>query len=300
MERHSFRFGNNSMAIILPKKWANKNGLKGSDTIFMEENSKGDLVISSRSPGKSTFVKSIDRHTDPTILSKFVGLYYMRGVTKLVIHSKDGMTKRQAEEVEDSIRIECSGFEITNQTNNEIQIEDFSNIKEIDMDRLILRLRSLVLQEFKEVKGGNIETVNRLEALIDRVYKLGVRYVNIVQPNDMIKYYGTFILTEDIADDLETLAPKLNKSHSAVVDRLVEIFETSGKGFGGDQKAILEVTSMRNHIKKMLGRIKLEDMYKARIKHIARCANKIAEFGLLEEENKILDRLQRKVLLCRK
>lgn len=287
MEKRVFRFGSGSNAIILPKKWLLKNNLKSADTIFLNENNKGELVLASKEFPQAILTKSIDRNTDPIVLSKFVGLYYMRGVTKLVIRSKDGITKRQAEEIEDRIRNDCSGFEITNQTNNEIQIDDFTNMKEIDVNKLISRLRSLVMQEFREVKSGNVETVIRLEALIDRSYKLGVRYVNIVQPNDTTRYYGTFTLIEDIADELERLAPHLNKSHSVLVDKLIDMFEMSGKGFGGDHKAILEVGLMRIQMKKLLGKIRLGEVQKSTIKHIARCANKIAEFGLLEEDNKV-------------
>jgi hypothetical protein len=39
MEKHIFKFGSSSHAIILPKKWLEKNGLKDSN-IFVDENNK--------------------------------------------------------------------------------------------------------------------------------------------------------------------------------------------------------------------------------------------------------------------
>ena len=92
---------------------------------------------------------------------------------------------------------ECPGFEIISQSSNKLEIEDLTDIKEIKIEKIISRLRSLVLQQFVEVKSGNNDAVMGIEELADRFYMLGIRYVNIVQPKDVIKYYRTVAALED-------------------------------------------------------------------------------------------------------
>lgn len=284
MEKHVFKFGNTSMALVLPKRWTEKNRLKNSDSVFLKENNRGELIIGTEQMEKSSFVKAVDKYTDPDILARFVGLYYMRGVGKLTIRSRDGITEKQVQAIQDKIGSECPGFELISQSNSEVVIEDFTNIKEIDIDKLMSRLRSLVVQEFNEVMNQNTETVTRIEEMVDRFYKLGIRYISIVQPTDMLKYYRSVILIEDIADDLHLMSEKINKSHRRVVGEMKEMFEMSEKGFNGDQKAILDLALRRNRMRAALKKTKLDDVYKRIIRHVATCCNRIAEFGLLEED----------------
>jgi phosphate uptake regulator len=287
MEKHIFKFGNTSMALVLPKSWVDKNGLKNSDSVFVRENSKGELVLGTERMEKSPFVKSIDKSTDPDILARFVGLYYMRGVGKLTIHARDGITDKQVLAIQEKINNECPGFEIISQSSNQVVIEDFTNIKEIDLDKLISRLRSLVMQEFDEVIHHNTETVARLEEMVDRFYKLGIRYISLVQPSDTLKYYRTVIIIEDIADDLHLISEKLDKNQNALVKELKVMFEMSEKGFNGDQRAILELAIKKKRLRAPLRNAKLDDVYKRVMNHIGTCCNRIAEFGLLEEDPRL-------------
>lgn len=286
MEKHIFKFGSSSTGIVLPKKWIEKNRLSKSDSIFISENEKGDLVLSAKGSGKVSFTKSVDRDTNADILATFVGLYYKIGINKLTIHSKDGLTKRQIQSIHDEIVDECPGFEIISQSSNEVQIEDFTDMKEVNVDKVIGRLRSLLNQQFDELRQGNLDTVVSIEGLVDRFYMLGVRYVNIIQPKDIIKYYRVIVLMENMADDLMLLAPNLERRHMKMIEKVQLMFEMSEKGFNGDQKTILELELMREGVKKELESLKLDKVYRRMLKHVATAATQIAEFGLLKEDQK--------------
>ncbi|MGD0729024.1 MAG: hypothetical protein ABR981_03030 [Candidatus Micrarchaeaceae archaeon] len=287
MEKHIFKFGSGSNAIILPKKWIEKNKLKSSDTVFLSENNRGELVLSSKLMPNKTFVKIIDKSTDWKLLSRFVGLYYINGITKLTIRSKDTLTEKQVSEIQKQIRNECPGFEIINQSNNEIQIEDFTSIRDIDIDKILSRIRSLILQEFVDVKLKNLNAVVQIEELVDRFYMLAIRYINIVQPSDMIKYYKTVILFDNIADNLLAVVPSMNKINMDIIDKLSEIFEKSDKGFRGDQKTIVEIAAAKNDLKAQIDKLKVEKLYKRLLREIAKYSSQIAEFGLLEKDKSL-------------
>lgn len=288
MEKRVFKFGKSSVAVILPKKWADKRELKSNGTIFIDENEKGELMLSAKETPRAEYVKLIDRKMSPNILARFVCLYYMRGISKLVIHSKDGITEEQLRCVQERISKECPGFEIINQSSNEMQIEGFTDMKDMDLGRLLARLKSLVVEEFNETRNHDVGKVAMLEEFVDRFHKLGIRCTSIVQPKDIIKYYRAIISMEDISDGLTLIAPNINKQNVHIIEKLKLIFELSYKGFMGDQDAILDVEIMKEELKNSLKKAKTSDVNKGILQAIVKSSARIAEFGLLEKDSRFL------------
>jgi phosphate uptake regulator len=287
MEKHIFKFGNSSLAMILPKKWVTKNSLSGASQIFMSENSKGDLVLSSKSTQQTASVRTVNKRTSPELLSRFIYLYYLRGVARLTINSPDGFMEAQIKAMQHQITSYCPGFEITGQSTNEIKIEDLTNIREIDIGKIVARLRSLINQEIAEVREGNAETAGRIEELVDRFYLLGIRYVNIVQPADAIKYYRTILIMENMADDLLRIV-SAKKTSPKLIDMIAKAFALSESGFAGDQNAIMETAALRRSAISAIDGSKMDPLYRKIFKGTITACNQIAEFGLLEEDPKTI------------
>jgi phosphate uptake regulator len=288
MEKHIFKFGKSSVAIILPKKWTDKNRLRASDGIFVNENNRGELVISRKENDRIAFTKAIDSRTNPDIIARFVSRYYIRGIGKLTIRSKDKITEKQIEEIQKTINHECPGFEIIGQSGNELQIEDFTSIKDIDIDRIVSRLWSLVGQQFAELKGKNIETLSRLEELSDRFYGLGIRYISIAQPREMIKYYRSVIILEELADYLPIIAPMFMRGNEKILDLLRKMFDSSKDGYGGNQNSILQTEIFKKEVRRLIEVSKFDSIQRETLKNIAIRLTQIAEFGLLEEDSPLV------------
>ncbi len=144
MERHVFRFGKNSIALIIPKKWADANGVMPSSTVFLDEGDRGNLTVSARSSRREEVEIDAKPDTNPIFLSRWVGLRYMGGTGRLRIYSAKGITQKQVDGVSKKINEECPGFQITSQSNNDIVIEDFTDIQEVDIEKVILRIRALM------------------------------------------------------------------------------------------------------------------------------------------------------------
>ncbi|MGA3020519.1 MAG: hypothetical protein ABSD68_01050 [Candidatus Micrarchaeales archaeon] len=284
MEKHIFRFGNSSLGIIVPKKWADKCKLNANSPVYVSENNKGDLVLSAVEQGEVELAKSVSRKIPPEVLVRWIAVYYMYGVGKLRIVSEDGFTDEQASAVQKEIKDECPGFEVIAQTNSEIRIEDLTNLKEIDLDKILMRLSSLLQQEFLEIEQGNYSTVGRLEELVDRFYMLGIRYVNIVQPSNMIKYYRTIQLAEMIADNLETLfSIGVEPRYKAIIAKLHRELDLIFKGFGGDDKAIAEVSALTKELRESIASMRTDPIHKKLLKEVATYMAQISELGLLRE-----------------
>lgn len=283
MEKHIFKFGESSLALIVPKRWADKHGLKGSSPVQLEEDENGNLILSSKRTRGKEAERTITQNLNPMLLARWVGLHYMYGTTKLTVYSKMGFTQEQFDSVEDKINTECHGFEITSQTNNQIVIEDFTNIKEIEIEKVMARLRSLIIQEFDEIKKGNLKTIMKMEKLVNRAYMLGVRYIDVTQAKDSLRYLIVFELMESIADNLNDLSE--TGFNNPIFKDLGDQFVLALSGFVGDTKAIEKVANMRTELKKRIMRSKFDRFQKHMLGEITNYSSRIAEFGLKLEKS---------------
>ena len=77
MEKRVFKFGEASFAIILPKKWIDKNSINNSSLIYLNENEMGELVIASAQKPSSVKVIDSSSKTNPRLLGRWVGNLYI-------------------------------------------------------------------------------------------------------------------------------------------------------------------------------------------------------------------------------
>ncbi len=284
MEKHIFRFGSSSMGIVLPKKWLVKQKLDSGSQIVVSENSKGELVLAAQKQLSRTMAVPVSRKTEGELLARWVSVYYMYGVGKLTMVSQDGFTEDQVSAVEKIMKEECPGFEIITQSSTEIKIEDLTDVKEIDPDKIILRLYSLLQQEFSELAVGNYKTIGRLEELIDRFYMLGIRYVNMVQPADTIKYYRTIQLLELIGDHLLALFEHgVKPKYKRIFEKLDKASKLLMDSFNGDEAKITEIADIRKAIVKEVGGPHTGNQEDRMLREIATFTSQIAELGLLHK-----------------
>ncbi|MGA3020745.1 MAG: hypothetical protein ABSD68_02235 [Candidatus Micrarchaeales archaeon] len=279
MEKHIFKFGENSVAMIVPKKWVDKNGLKPSSMVFISENESGGLVISASETLKAEADRTVNQRAGAASIGRWVGLHYMFGTGKMHIHSEDSFTQAQVEAVENKISAECPGFEITSQSKKDIIIEDLMDIKEVDLGKIAMRLHSLINQEFKEMSGGDPQSVAKIEKLVNRFYMLGMRYVSITQAKDAFVYATQLNLLESISDNLDLLASNIGGEGMRVFNELNKQFDACFLAFNGDEKAIEEVLVTREPILKQIQRLKIDHIYKYLLRSIADSSSNIAELG---------------------
>jgi antitoxin component of MazEF toxin-antitoxin module len=284
MERHIFKFGENSIALILPKKWIDKSGLKPSGSVFLSESESGNLIVSPKETAKQEAERVITSKTRPSFAARWVGIHYMYGVGKLRIYSADGLTSAQTEAIGAKVSAECPGFEITSQSNRDIIIEDFTNIREVDIEKILLRLRSLINQEFMEMAQGSPKTIPKIETLVNRFYMLGFRYVNITQAKDALTYFGALNFMEDISDKLEELSKYFKADGKQVFGELRDGFELSAAAMKGDGKAIEKVAELRESMSRKLSNSKYDRVHAKILLDVANDISKIAEFGLRSDK----------------
>ncbi len=285
MERRIFKFGKNSVALIIPKKWSDKTGLMPGNLVSLEEDSYGNLIVSKSAYAKKEFEIDISKGTKPELLGRWIGLSYMYGMQKLRVYSSDGIAAEQVKAVADKVRDECSGFEITSQSNNDMIIEGFTDIKDVDIERVMSRIMALVSQEYVELGQNTVEAVHGIEKLVNRFYMLGIRYINITQAKDSTTYFAALNLLEDISDKLDEMSAKNLKGASGAISQLGEAFALCHKAFDGDMDSIDKVFAIKDKILKGLQHSSIGGEASALIASVAYSISNIAEFGLMKERN---------------
>jgi len=280
MERHVFKFGESSIAMVVPKGWADKNALKPKDSIYLAETDGGELIVSTKSVVKKNTDVLIESSTKPTIVGRWVGLHYIYGVSKIRIHSQDGITSQQLDAIEERINYDCAGFEITSQSKNDVIIEDFMDAKEVTMEKIVNRLRSLIGFEFKDMHEGNFKSVEKTEKIVNRFYMLGARHTYMTRPKDELKYFKLLELIEGISDKITEVSSEIDQKHTSIFEDLQRQFDESFLGLNGSLKSIESVARQRELIHKKLSSSRMDHANARLLKEVSDCISSIAEFGL--------------------
>ncbi len=288
MEKNIFKFGESSAAIILPKKWMEKHGLSPKSPLHLTEDQVGNLILAASEYSKKEECEFVvNPNTKSDLITKSIGLNYMYGTGKIRLYSKEGFTKPQLDKVYEKIGTDCPGFEITSQSTNEVIIEDFTNIKEVDIGKLINRIKSMVNEEFNETSKGNFKTIPEIERLVNRFFMLGMRYVNITQAKDDMKYFVTLQALESISDKMDMISKLPSIKDTKIFEDLQRQFDLCFKGFGGDQQAIEQVESIYRSVLNKMNQPKVDKIYSYLIIDIANSISRIADFGFRSNNEKL-------------
>ena len=283
MERHIFKFGNSSYAVVLPKKWVEKMDLKSSNSVQLREVHKGDILISTQAQRGREVGITVRASMPPKLVGRWVWLYYIYGASKLKLRSPDGIRKEQLDAIEQEMKVEAPGFEIVSQSEKEIVIEDLTNMREVSLEKIMSRMRSLINEEFRIVQRGEYESMQRSEELVNRFYALGIRYINTSQDEDAVKSFRLLQLLESIADGLYRMASF--KRQAKILGKLQASFELAFSALGGDMKAIEGVFVARQEAYAEMNRGRVERLQARTIKDLATYIAQISELGLKIEES---------------
>jgi hypothetical protein len=277
MEKRIFKFGKTSYAFILPKKWVDKSGIK--ERMFVSENEKGELVISPQERSLKEYQIKISSKFNPRLVGRWIGNVYLYGISKVKVTSDDRITEAQLREIEEEVKAECSGFEITSQSNKEVYIEDFTDLKEVSIEKVVTRLRYLVRQQIEEAKNKDVKTVRKIESLVDRFERLGIRYLNIVEPKDTLKYFKVLSVLEGMSDDILTISENFKLS-DRFFDEFLKAFDISFQGLAGNLEDIRKVSDIRWKVYGMAKRNLPDKMIAHLVRKIIDSISRISEFGL--------------------
>jgi hypothetical protein len=210
----------------------------------------------------------------------------MYGTGKLKLYAKEGINSEQVSDIEAKLNNDCPGYEITKQSSKEMVIEGLNDIKEIDMDKIVSRLRALIEEEFKEAVDQNPKTIKAIEKRVNRFYMMGMRYINIIQPNDYTRHIGILNMLEQISDTMDEMLSNF-KIKPEIFELLHKQFGLCFEGFAGNEKCIEEVAALREAVAKKLENSRMDKLQRYFMMGISNNILNIAEYGLRVEKPQV-------------
>ena len=128
------------MTFYLPKKWADKKGLKPGDEIELMEKREGLLIQSDTKPEKKEAVIEVKDNLFRFLRALLI-IYYRAGYDRIVIQGKP-----KQKQVQEALRL-LTGFEITHLEEDKLVIESMTEITEDKSETLMKQIFFILLQD---------------------------------------------------------------------------------------------------------------------------------------------------------
>jgi len=288
-QRKLIKLGNSSFAIALPKGWIEKSGLKKGESIFVQQNSNGELIISSslseQPNDKKISINTENKNFD--MLKREVRAAYIKGYTSFDIK---GIKTRQDKENVKKILNNFLSFELIDSNENELVAKDFFNLENTALTSFIRRIDNnireifeIVLGEIKKekfslVKIKNIEEIdediNKFYFLCSRIFMRGLDNPSLLTKlkTNGIKLFNEWWFAfnlEALADGLKYVMKSVAKQDSKKTrEKISEILEKLQKAYFGcmdafykdDSSIALNITELTTKIRGEIQMLEKEDI----------------------------------------
>ncbi len=191
--RRIVKAGQASHTISLPKEWLDKNKLKKGDTLYINEKSDKELLItlelSEKQVEKKETTINVDKKELSTIQREITSAYINNyGSINLVGETIASKTKELRKILHDFVALE-----IAEQSSKHILAQNLLNHKEVSVDKTIKRM-DMILRSMIQDIGQNYENtevmqtinfrdfdINKIYFLISRLLKTGLNNSLIAQ-----------------------------------------------------------------------------------------------------------------------
>ena len=226
-QRKLIKFGASSHVLSIPTHWMKKNHLKKGDTIFLEENSEGNIVLSTQFKEIeqiSSYTIEADNKTvnriEREIFSAYTNNYNL-------IKIKGSNLRNIVKNIRRSLH-SFVALEIIEEDDTKIIAKDFLNLKDVSINENIRRidiiLRGMMQDMVKCVYGDFSASVYERDYDINRFCFLILRAINGATENpniirvlnikneDLIPTWLLCLHLEDIGDEIKRVSRFL-KSH---------------------------------------------------------------------------------------
>jgi len=181
--RKLVKSGLSSFVVALPKDFIEKNKLQKGDLIYIEQNSKNELTITTefneRSLDKKTKVIECDNVPFSTVKRELTSAY-LDNYYEIIIRGKE--IPKHIKEIKSEIA-EKVALEVVDESSEKIVARDFLNYKDTEIIKLIRRIDNIVRSMLIDMKQAinNKEVFEMIYERDDEVNKLGFLVYRVVK-----------------------------------------------------------------------------------------------------------------------
>lgn len=164
--------GSRSYSVSLPKTWILANKLGNHDKIFIEETENNELILSKGVKDKLQKSIVIEVDDDSVVKNKLV-FCYMKNIDSVKFHARP-LSAAAIKIIRTILRF-LEGYEIINESENEIEIRFVFNDITMTVPNILHRMLYLIKQQALALTRKDHESITEYEAAVDRLYYLSVR-----------------------------------------------------------------------------------------------------------------------------
>ena len=241
--RKLIKFGNSSFIVSLPNDWIKKNRLKKGDLMYYTLENDGIKFYPEFKEEKELKEANIELSENMDLFRRELISVYIDGYN--VVKIKGRNLETNIKNIRNILR-NLTSFEIIKQTPELIVVQDFFNIKEVNLKDLIKRMdiitrsmiedsiEGIVTKENKyEILNDKDTDVNRLSFMLFRVIKSSLKDSLLASKLNMdnLELLDNWLLVvniEKIADEAKRISRFL-RNHSLKVDERKELIKLYNK-----------------------------------------------------------------------
>ena len=260
-ERRVLKAGHSSIAVTLPKPWAEAMNLRPGDLIVFDQNDDGALYLKpAPAPGAvvtgAPYLVSAHTFDTPGVLERLVVGAYRVGHDAIEIRSEIPLAPERVEELHQAAR-GLLGVSVVAQESNRVVLQNFIDPSKYGLPQLVQRMRMILvafIEEAEETLRRKIRSrrLNSLSEESRKVLALLVRQqflasrdwslarrIGSPDPRQLLEWRVVVHSLETLAGLFSEVATTLSKSPGEVGDCAPEFLELLA-GIKGGLKEIVE------------------------------------------------------------
>lgn len=267
------RTGRSTFIVSLPKRWADRKGLKAGKLVALSENEDGTLVLSLDTP--RDFNANVDAD-HPFALRKLVSAY-IAGAKTLALRGKN------AAQMAETARQTLAAVDVIEEKKGGVVLRVFATGNEFSLHTLLTRMHAVCLAIFDLAgRAQNEDVTNAVDARereMDRLYVLVLRRFSGFERGPTPSHFGALVAkaVENIADNVGQYAlekPRFGKTALMKVRAIYEKAMGQYLGAGSD----LDVEKSFSQLSRDLDAVRIKSALEwARLETAAKACVEIEE-----------------------
>ncbi|MBW2980750.1 AbrB/MazE/SpoVT family DNA-binding domain-containing protein [Candidatus Woesearchaeota archaeon] len=229
MGRKVIQIADSTQLISLPRKWAQKYGIKKGDELDVEE--QGGNILVSTSKEKTVERATIDFRGSKTIIHRALSALYKSGYDEIEILF--GSTE-ELETIISTIEHEFIGFEVVEQGKNHLLAKKVSKIEYGEFDHILRRLMLFLiamgqdsLEAAKHVNTNDLKNIALRDTNINKLTDFCRRSLNkggIKSKHTHLIYYIVEEL-EKTGDEYKTICEHISKKKVKLSSKILSLYK---------------------------------------------------------------------------
>jgi phosphate uptake regulator len=247
-ERRVLKAGHSSIAVTLPKPWAEAMQLKPGDVVVFDQNDDGTLFLKPAPPENGTapalpYLIQAQSFDEPGLLKRLVIGAYRSGHDAMEIRTESPLTSERVEELLDAAR-GLLGVSIVAQEPNRVLLQNFIDPSKYGLPQLVQRMKMILVAYIEEAEAvvakrtpsrrlaSFTEEANKVFALLVRQLFLAsrdwslARRIGSPDPRQLLEWRVVVQTLEEIGRLLAGIAETLNRhadDPAATIDGLGDL-----------------------------------------------------------------------------